>query len=279
VATVAANVFSCVAFGAIMRLSQRRDRYPFQAECRWDFELIRRMLRYGLPNGLQMLVDIGAYLLFVLVIGQLGTVELAATNLAFNLNSLAFIPMLGLGTAVLTLVGRRIGEGRPEMAARTTWRALWLSQGYMLAFAALYLLTPDWLLAPYAAFRNESTPGQPTFEEIRPAVTVLLRFVAAYSVFDAMAIVFGNAIRGAGDTRFSLLFTFVTGWFLMALPAWLAVQYLPPTPRLSACWWAATANISVLGVGLLLRFQGGKWRSMRVIEHDAARGVAGAGSS
>jgi len=67
-----------------------------------------------------MLVDIAGYLMLVLVIGKLGTVELAATNLAFNLNALAFIPMLGLGTAVLTLVGRRIGEKRADLAERAS---------------------------------------------------------------------------------------------------------------------------------------------------------------
>ncbi|MBX3441846.1 MAG: MATE family efflux transporter [Planctomyces sp.] len=279
-ATVIANVAACAAFAYMIRRTNRRERYPFRAEQRLDAGLLRRMLRFGLPNGVQFLVDIGAYLLLVLVIGRLGTVPLAATNLAFNLNSLAFIPMMGLGTAVLTIVGRRIGEGRPEIAARSVWRAHWLSLAYMFAFAVLYVLVPDWLLAPYALSPKDAAAAA-EFEQVRPVVTVLLRFVAAYAMFDAMAIVFGNGIRGAGDTRFSLVFTFLTGWFLMVVPSILAVQYaerLPnwgvltmlseqgASPSLWACWWAATLNITVLGVGLLIRFQGGRWRTMRVIE-------------
>lgn len=280
-ATVTANVVACVAFAYMIRRVNRKEQYPFREQRRWDGELIRRMLRFGLPNGIQMLVDIAGYLMLVLFIGKLGTVELAATNLAFNLNALAFIPMLGLGTAVLTLVGRRIGEKRPDLAEKSVWRALLLAVSYVSVFAVIYLVWPDVLLKPYAS--HDVTPvtatmtaaeiataaaEHPPFEEVRPVVIQLLYFVAMYSVFDALAVIFGNAIRGAGDTRFSLIYTFLCGWFLMVIPSMLAVRYA--SNPLWACWWAVTVNIAVLGFGLGIRFRGGKWKSMTVIEQAPA---------
>ena len=86
---------------------------------RFDRELFVRFLRFGFPQGLHFFLDVASFAVFMLLIGRLGRNELAATNLAFNLNTLAFVPMLGLGTAVSTLVGQRIGEGRPEIAVRT----------------------------------------------------------------------------------------------------------------------------------------------------------------
>ncbi len=266
-ATVSANIAGCLAFAYMIRRVNREERYPFREQCRFDGELIRRMLRFGLPNGIQMLVDIAGYLMLVLFIGKLGTIELAATNLAFNLNALAFIPMLGLGTAVLTLVGRRIGEKRADLAEKSVWRALALAVSYVTLFAVVYLTVPDVLLKPYAAAPVQPTVGlsaeevlafqreHPPFEEVRPVVVKLLYFVAMYSVFDALAVIFGNAIRGAGDTRFSLIYTFLCGWFLMVIPSLLAVRYA--AQPLWACWWAVTANIAVLGTGLGLRFIGG----------------------
>jgi MATE family multidrug resistance protein len=265
-ATVTANVAACIAFGIMIWRTNQREKYPFREQCRLDRDLIARMLRFGLPNGIQLLVDIGAYLLFVLIVGGLGTIELAATNLAFNLNSLAFIPMMGMGTAVLTIVGRRIGEGRPDLAAKSVWRALAVTEGYILVFVAIYLLLPDLLLAPYAAWSpKNSSVEHPAFDLVRPVVIQLLGFVATYCVFDAMAICFGNAIRGAGDTLFSLLYTVACGWLLMVIPSMIAVRMLHNP--LWACWWAVTANITGLGLGLGWRFLGGKWRSMTVIEH------------
>jgi MATE family multidrug resistance protein len=277
-ATVVANVAGCIAFGYMIHVVNREEKYPFRAQRRFDGELIRRMLRFGLPNGIQMLVDIAGYLMLVLFIGKLGTVELAATNLAFNLNALAFIPMLGLGTAVLTLVGRRIGEKRADLAEKSVWRALFLAISYVSVFAMIYLVWPDMLLKPYAAHETSAVTASmtaeeilkanaehPPFEVVRPVVIQLLYFVAMYSVFDALAVIFGNAIRGAGDTRFSLIYTFLCGWFLMVIPSLLAVKYA--SQPLWACWWAVTANIAVLGIGLGIRFRTGKWKSMTVIEH------------
>ena len=93
---------------------------------------------------------------------------------------------------------------------------------------------------------------------------MLLRFVALYSLFDGMAIVYGSAIRGAGDTRFSLLFTLVCGWTLMVLPTYVVWRWYGGS--VIASWTACTVYIFVVGIGFLLRFRGGQWKSMRVTE-------------
>jgi MATE family multidrug resistance protein len=178
---------------------------------------------------------------------------------------MAFIPMFGMGTALMTLVGRRIGERRPDLAVRTTRYAFNISAAYMLVFAALYLGLPDLMLIPYGGAGNAES-----FEQVRPIVVTLLRFVAAYSFFDAMAIIYGSAIRGAGDTTFSLWWTGSTGWLLMVVPAFVVYFALEsPAHRLIGCWTAATFYIVVVGIGFALRFRGGKWQAMSVIERYA----------
>ena len=128
--TVLAQLLGCCLYGLYMWRDSDSRSYPFRAECRIDWTLLQRIFRYGIPNGMQFVIDVGAYLLLQVFIGRIGTRELAATNVAFNLNSLAFIPMLGIGTAVSTLVGRRIGEGRPQLAVRTTWLAFGMAAVY-----------------------------------------------------------------------------------------------------------------------------------------------------
>ena len=202
------------------------------------------------------------FAVFIGLVGKLGKLELSATNLAFNLNSLAFIPMMGLSTAVMTLVGQRIGEREPELAVRTTWVAFLVSTLYMAMWAVLFLFAPGAVIAPYAAFAEIES-----YAELRPLVATLLRFVVLYSFFDAMVIVFGAAVRGAGDTRFSLWFSFAAAWLLMVLPVYLASR--AGTLSLTMAWWVVSLYIFVLGIGFLLRFLYGKWKSMSVIELDA----------
>ncbi|MCA9115151.1 MAG: MATE family efflux transporter, partial [Planctomycetaceae bacterium] len=261
IATVLASTCGLVLYGLLMARAARLEGWPVWEQCRICLPLLRRLLRYGLPTGFQMLADIAGISMFIFMVGLLGTDELAATNLAFNLNTLAFIPMMGIGTAVMTLVGRRIGDGRPEIAVRTTWMACGLGSVYMLSFAAIYLLFPRQLLYLYSV----NCPAE-EFAPVCDTAVVLLRFVALYSFFDGLAIVFGSAVRGAGDTRFSLIFTSLTAWLVMVVPTWIAWRFYEGSLAIS--WSACAAYIVLLGIGFLIRFQMGQWKQMRVIEDD-----------
>lgn len=248
----------------LLLLSRRSERREFQfwRNARFDRELFGRLLRYGLPNGFQMLGDALAFTLFLLFVGRLGRDEQAATNLAFNLNALVFVPLLGLGTAVTILVGRRIGEGRVELAVRTTWLAFKSATAFVSLFAVIYLTIPDIILEP---FRSPEHPAD--LDRIAPMVKQLLIFVTLYSLSDAMAVVFGAAIRSAGDTRFSFAMTAVSGWCLMVAPVLIAERLEVLTLRL--CWIACSAHIIFLGAGFLARFLQGRWKTMKVIEDFA----------
>jgi MATE family multidrug resistance protein len=261
VATVIANILSTVIFFALMTRRCERVEYLFWKRWRFDRELFGRLLRYGLPTGFQFFIDISAFASFIFLVGRQGMHQLAATNLAFNVNTLAFIPMAGCGTAVMTLVAKRIGEGRPEIAVRTTWLAAGVAGAYMSFFALIYLFLPNVILYP---FTWKLPPEE--FAAVHSQAVVLLRFLAAFSVLDGMAIVFGMAVRGAGDTRFPLIFTLVTGWFLMVIPTWICWRWFDGS--LIGSWTSCTVYICVLGIGMMLRFQSGRWKTMRVIEYS-----------
>src|SRR5262249_17337651 len=70
-----------------------------------------RMLRFGLPNGINWFLEFAAFALFInVVVGHLGTTKLAAFNVVMQLNSVAFMPAFGLATAGAILVGEAIGR-------------------------------------------------------------------------------------------------------------------------------------------------------------------------
>jgi MATE family multidrug resistance protein len=258
-ATVTSLWFRVVAYAAWMMLP--RYRRPYQlGNAHWQPALFFRLLRYGGPSGLQMLVDIAGFTVFLLLVGTLGPEALAATTLAFNVNTLAFVPMLGLGIALSTMVGQQLGRDRPQMAVRAAWTSLWMAELYMGAMAAVYVLLPDLLLLGHAA---GTSPEQ--FHQLRATTVVLLRFVAAYCLFDALNVVFAAVLKGAGDTRFILLTTLLT-----ALPpvaaVWAGIGWFHW--ELLSCWVVVTLWVSALGLIYLGRFLQGHWRHMRVIEPE-----------
>ena len=143
---------------------------------------------------------------------------------------------------------------------RATWTAFWMASVYTAVFAALYILTPNVFLWAYAAGVKPEE-----FEGLRELVVMLLRFVAAYSMFDATNIIFSGAIKGAGDTRFILLTTLIMSP-VPVLVAWLGVQLMDW--GLIWCWVALTGWICSLGSIYLTRFLLGHWRRMHVIEPE-----------
>ncbi|HEV3260132.1 MAG TPA: MATE family efflux transporter [Gemmataceae bacterium] len=255
-ATVAGSSTSAAV--ALLLLFRPRYRAVYHTLAGWRFEadLFGRLMRFGFPNGVQWMLDALAFTVFLFLVGMLGDVELAATNIAFTINMVAFLPMLGMGQAVAVLVGQRLGQDRPDLAERTTWTGFRLAWLYMGAIAALYLLAPQIFLY---CFRSDD--GK--WSLVARLVPVLLRFVAVYSLFDSMNLVFSFALRGAGDTRFVTLMVLTLSWPLMVLPTWAAWRY---DWGLYWAWAFASAFVIALALAFLARFRGGKWKSMRVIE-------------
>ncbi|MFZ5828862.1 MAG: MATE family efflux transporter [Planctomycetota bacterium] len=259
-ATVASMWFRVLAYGLLMSRSHLRRRYQLVEGCRYDRELMSRLFKFGAPNGLQLLLEVSAFSVFIVLVGHFGREAMAATTLAFNINSLAWVPMLGLGNAVTAMVGQQLGRNSPRLAARATWTAFLMAQAYLSTMALLYVTVPDAFMLGHASGMER----QP-FSEIRDTVVVLLRFAAVYSLFDAMNLVFVSAIKGAGDTRFVLATTAVMSP-LPVLIGWLGVRVFDG--GLLWCWLVITVWISLLGLIYLLRYLQGKWRRMRVIEAE-----------
>ncbi len=263
-ATVCAEWFRVICYSAIM-MRPRYRQYRLGSGCRWSGALVRRLWTFGAPGGLQWLVECGSFTLFITLVGGLGKINQAGTMLAFNVNSVAWVPMMGVGLAVSTMVGQQLGADRPDMAARATWTAFVLAMTYMCTMSIFYVTVPGWFLMGHAA---GMAPEQ--FEPLRVLIVVLLRFVAVYCLFDAMNVVFMSAIRGAGDTRFVFWTSLGTSLLPLSL-AWLGIQYLGQ--GLLWCWTLITLWVCSAGLIYLARFLQGKWRTMRVIEPEVAREI------
>ncbi len=259
IATVAASFSSLIIFLFLMQTGSQNRLYHTMKGFRPDKELLGRILKFGIPAGTQFFLDMASFTVFLLILGRLGTVSLVASNIAFNINSLAFMPMIGCGNAVSILVGQFLGKGRPDLAEKSSYSGFHLTFIYMLSISIAYVAVPWLFIAPFAAKADPAT-----FGEIADLSVILLRFVAIYSIFDTLSIIFSSAVKGAGDTRFVMYMTVTIGWLVMVIPTYLSVVVLGY--GIMACWIFATLCVITLGIGFLLRFLNGKWKTMLVIE-------------
>ncbi len=259
IATSISMWFKVVVYGWAMAANPKHRVYQLRKGRCWDGPLTRRLFHFGAPNGLQFLLEGGAITIFVLLIGKIGATSAAATAVAFSVNMVAFVPVWGLAMAVTAMVGQRIGARQPELAAKASWTSLFLGLAYCSIFAIAYVAVPDWFLMAHASVGDG-------LADIHGLIIVLLRFVAAYCLFDAVQLVFVSAIKGAGDTMFVLLVTIgSTAAFLMA--GRIISQSMTSETDLLFGWWAAlTGWVILLAIIYTARFLQGKWKSMNVIE-------------
>jgi MATE family multidrug resistance protein len=260
-ATVLATLINLFLFLLLISQKAYRSKYGTLKGWRLEKPLFMRILRFGLPSGIQFFLDIAGFTAFILILGRFGTTTLAATTIAFNINTLAFMPMLGAGMAVSIMVGQFLGKDMPDLAQQSVFSGFHLTLVYMTSIALAYVIVPDVFIAPFAAQADKKS-----FQDIYPMAVYILRFVAVYSVFDTLNIIFSSAIKGAGDTRFVMIVIFILSVFLLVIPTYLSVVVMGW--GITVPWILATLYLTLLGFAFLFRFLGGKWKDMRVIERD-----------
>lgn len=245
-------------------LMLRRKNLEAYATDQWGFdrELFRRLCRFGVPSGIQIFLDIIGFSIFILLVGRLGKIEAEASSMAFSISSLAFMPVMGLATTALILVGQRLGENREDLAERSTWTSLIIGLIYMGLISLFYWFAPELFLSGFFAGSTDLEQSE-NVEASRQMAATLLKFVAAYNLFDATFMIMASAIKGAGDTRFVM---YVSLGMACALSLLTYGAVVVMQQGVFQCWILITAWVCVFGMIFLARFIQGRWKSLRVIE-------------
>ncbi len=260
IATVTASATIVTLFSLRIFSPNNRATFGTWKNRAFDRELFGRLMRYGVPSGIQFFLEIFGITFFIQMLGRLGDLELAASNIVLAIEMLAFLPMVGFHIGNATLVGQAIGRGRPEDGVYSTSSALHITMAYMMLLAAAFVLAPEPLLN---LFRGDNhTPAQ--YAEIMDLGVILMRFVAVFCFFDALNLIFSGAIKGAGDTTFIMWTIAALSLGVMIVPVYLAVEVIGA--GVYTAWTLATLYISALGIAFMLRYRQGKWKGMRVIE-------------
>ncbi len=260
-ATVISQALGMVIMAILFLGPANRRHFGTATHIGLDKDLILRLLRYGIPNGLHFFMDISAFTFVVFLIGRKGSTEGATTNAVFTINHMAFMPMIGLGIATSVLVGQFLGRNRPDLAQRAISASLRMVMVYVVLIAAVFVLFPDFLVRLFHS--NQGDNDLPRMLELGRD---LLVFVALYSLVDGVAIIYSSALKGAGDTLFVLLLTTVVYWSVMVLPVYNYIVHFGAGVKTAFAF--ILVAVVVIAIGFYLRYRGGKWKHMRVIEPE-----------
>jgi MATE family multidrug resistance protein len=215
------------------------------------------MLGLGVPIGVQYLLEYGAFAAAALLMGVLGTTQMAAHQIAINLASFTFMVPLGVSTATAVMVGQAIGAGDETRARRAAIAGIIIGTAFMCASALVFRLFPGALARAYTA----------DVEVVALAAT-LIPIAGVFQVFDGIQAVAAGVLRGIGDTHAPAVIN-VVGFWLIGLPVSWALAF-----RLGGgavgLWWGIVVGLAAVALILLGRVRVRLGHSMRRVIIDEA---------
>ncbi len=212
---------------------------------------IRRIFEISFPSALESATFSFGILALSFLVFRLGTNEVAAHQIIGQIETFSFFPCIGFSVAAASLVGQALGMRERERARASGWAAALMALVWSIVAGAIFVVAPAFLLGLFT-----NTEG------------VVLAGIGALAVVGlgqpAQGVIFalGGALRGAGDTRYPLLVSFVN-WFVVRLP----LAYLLAFPfgmGLTGIWLAVTVDYFVRAALLALRFRSGAWARVKV---------------
>lgn len=202
---------------------------------------IRQALRVGLPAGLQMMAELGIFALVGLLAGHLGALDLAAHQVVLGFASLTFTVAIGVAAAASVRVGLAVGA-RDRVATRTAgFAAIIGGTCWMFVGACVFATFPG-------AVARVLT-DQP---EVIAAAIPLLTVAAVFQLSDGIQAVSAGALRGAGDTKYSLVANLIGHW-LIGLPVALYLGF-HRNMGIVGLWWGLCAGLTATAILLVTRF-------------------------
>lgn len=212
--------------------------WPERLPIRFVRKSFMRLLKLGIPAGLQVALEVGIFVMASVLVGRFDTSWMAAHHLALQMASLSFMFPLGISQGAAVRVGDAIGAGEPRDAARRGWIAIFGATLVMSCFSLLFAT-----VGPEIAAWVLSDPN------VIAHVRVLMPLVAAFQLFDGLQVTTTGALRGWGDTRTPFIVNLVCYWLVaMPLGLWLAfARGWGPV----GIWAALATGLTLVGSTLL----------------------------
>lgn len=206
-ATLTARTLMAIVMIAYVHLNPKFNKYMTERWIhRFDRQMVRNMLRLGVPTGFTYFFEVGAFSAAAVMMGWFGAIPLAAHQIAISLASTSFLITIGVGIAASIRVGFEMGRGDYPTARHAGFTAIQIGAVYMGLCALGFFFFRHWF---------------PTFYVTDPDVIIwAARFfvvVAIFEIFDGVQAVATGALRGMSDTQWPSIIAFFAYW-IMGLP-------------------------------------------------------------
>lgn len=214
-------------------------------------DVIRPLWRLSYPGALEQFSMQGSFLILGMVISQLDTNSEAAFRILLNIESLSYMPAVGISIASATLVGKALGEKDNQKAKDTGYLTCGMGIIWGICMGIIFLLLPSYVLRIF-------TPDHMLIDLAIPA----LMLAGLNNPFLNFMIIMGGVLRGAGDTKYVMAITSLRLWVVFLPIASVLILFL--NQGVTGLWQAEIFSFFIFSNIMLLRFKGEKWTRLEI---------------
>ena len=260
ISTVVSTILAFLLFLGFYFHKRHREEFGVMRAFVLDTKILRRYWRLGFPSGLEMFLNVAAFNLFLLMFQSYGIAEGASAAIVFNWDILSFVPMIGLNLGVISLVGRFVGARNMERVNEVMTAAFTLGLSYSAMLAIIYITWRYPLVEVFA-------PPSGDFTAIRELSAFMMIGLSSYVMADAVILVSGGILRGAGDTRWLMVASVSLHW-AMLVAQFFIIRVFKLSPGVS--WVAFCALVFSIALVYALRLRSPQWRAPEALERVMA---------
>lgn len=234
-----------------------RREFAVMKSFRFNYSVMKKLIWYGSPAGFEMFLNFLAFATMISLFHAQGEVVATATTIMFNWDLVSFIPLLGIEIAVTSLTGRYMGAGKPDIAQHAAISAIKTGIFYSVIILALFVFIPEELVR---VFHPET--ASPIFDEAVPIAVAMVKIASLYVLVEAVIVALVGALRGAGDTHFTMIVSVIAHWSFVPI-LYVSLNVLNLSVPFS--WFLLIVFFLLFSTALIFRFRSGKWKTIKVI--------------
>lgn len=248
--TTLSRVLATVLYTYVLFIKKKKVHLKLK-NLRMTRNIVKPLWKISYPGAVEQALMQGAFIVIGVIVSQLDTDREASFRILINLESISFMPAVGLSIAAATLVGKALGEKDIKKAVQTGYTASVVGILWGIIMGLVFLIWPDILVKAFSE--------QP--EIIALSAGVMFALGLNQPLLNFM-IVMSGALRGAGDTRNVMLITALRLWTVFIPFSYIFVILMGQ--GLVGVWYAEIASFVVFSAIIFLRFHNQKWVNIKI---------------
>jgi len=256
------TIFSAFCGMSVLAYYFFSEKYNLEFKVKQAFKFNKKiaikLIRYGTPAGTEFFFNLIAFSFLIALFHSYNAETATAASITFNWDMVSFIPLVGIEIGVTSLVGRYIGAKKMHVAERSAYSGLKLGWFFSIFVFLVFMIFTGPLVDLFKPDDNDLV-----FNNARPLAINMLKLTSIYVLAEAILMAFVGALRGAGDTLWTMWVSMGLHWtFVPAL--YLSLYVFKIGPLYS--WMVLTILFLFFCFVFFFRFKTGKWKTLKVIE-------------